>query len=138
MQFQAFNKILIEDQNILPYKAGDVTVGYEFRIRYPSYRGTYLSCIEKLEISVDGRKIDPENLIFVLNGIEYTISQIKDQYKTYWFVLDFATIRVMEDTLAEGMHEITVDMYHRIPYAGYEGSYLGLPSCVTKKLTYCA
>lgn len=75
MQFQAFNKILIEDQMIRPFIAGGVKLGYEFSIRYPSYRGTYLSCIEKLEIAVDGKQIDPKNVVFALNGIEYTVSR---------------------------------------------------------------
>ena len=136
MQFQAFNKILIEDQRLGKYEAGGAILGWQFRVRYPSYRGTYLSCIEKLDIFLDGEKIDPALIRFELNGIEYTMEQIRDQYKAYWFVLDFATIRVLSDELTAGTHTVTVDMYHRIPYAGYEGGYLGLPSKVTKELTY--
>lgn len=136
MQFQAFNKILIEDQRLGKYEAGGAILGWQFRVRYPSYRGTYLSCIEKLDIFLDGEKIDPALIRFELNGIEYTMEQIRDQYKAYWFVLDSATIRVLSDELTAGTHTVTVDMYHRIPYAGYEGGYLGLPSKVTKELTY--
>lgn len=137
MQFQAFNKILIGDQKIRPYKVDDVTLGYEFRIRYPSYRGTFLSCIEKLDVYMDGKKVDPSQMYFKLNGKEYTMDQIRDQYKSYWYVLDFATITVICDKEPDaGMHDLTIDMYHRIPYAGYDGGYVCLPSKVTKTLEY--
>lgn len=137
MQFQAFNKILIGDQKLQPYEEAGITLGYQFQIRYPSYRGTFLSCIEKLDIYFDGTQVDPSHIYFCLNGKEYLIEELKDQYKAYWFVLDFATIKVMTDELpTAGPHDITVDMYHRIPYAGYNGSYLGLPSKVTKTLIY--
>ena len=137
MQFQAFNKILIGDQNLESYEVEGVTLGWQFRIRYPSYRGTYLSCIEKMDIFLDGEKVDPSKITFCLNGMEYTMAELKDQYKAYWFVLDYASIRVLSDTeLKKGSHQVTVDMYHRIPYAGYDGGYLGLPSKVTKTLVY--
>lgn len=135
MQFQAFNKILIGDQKIKKYKVDGVTLGYQFQIRYPSYRGTYLSCIEKLDFYMDGEKVDPKSVCFSLNGKEYLLDELKDQYKAYWFVLDFATITVLtDDELSAGEHELTVDMYHRIPYTGYSGECLGLPSRVTKTL----
>lgn len=137
MQFQAFNKILIGDQKLERYEEAGVTLGWQFQIRYPSYRGTYLSCIEKLDIYLDGERIDPSRITFWLKGIGYTMEELKDQYKVYWFVLDYAQIRVLSDAEPEsGNHEITVDMYHRIPYAGYDGGYLGLPSKVTKTLVY--
>lgn len=34
MQFQAFNKILLEDQKIQRYTVDGVDLGYQFRIRY--------------------------------------------------------------------------------------------------------
>lgn len=139
MQFQAFNKILIGDQRLERFDVDGVYLGWKFRIRYPSYRGTYLSCIEKMDIYLDDEKIDPARITFALNGIEYTMDELKDQYKAYWFVLDYAEIRVLQDAEPqEGPHKVTVDMYHRIPYAGYDGGYLGLPSTVSKELIYSA
>ena len=124
MQFQAFNKILIGDQKLEKYEECGAVLGWQFRIRYPSYRGTYLSCIEKMDIYLDGKQVDPSLITFCLNGAWYTMDELKDQYKTYWFVLDYATIRVLADEeMQKGVHEVTVDMYHRIPYAGYDGGY---------------
>ena len=136
MQFKAFNKILIEeDQKIEQFSVGDVILGYQFRIRYPSYRGTFLSCIEKLDFLLDGEPVERKDVIFCLNGKEYLLDELKDQYTAYWFVLDYATIRVLRDEpLAPGKHSITVDILHRIPYTGYEGDYLRLACASTQEL----
>lgn len=135
MQFQAFNKILLEEQTITNYVVEGVILGYEFKIRYPSYRGTFLSCIEKLEFKIDGETINPNTIYFTLNGKQYLIDELKDQYKEYWYILDEATITVLKKGgIIKGMHTLTVDMLHRIPYAGYSGEYLKLPSIVTKTL----
>ena len=48
MDFVAYNEILICRKPIRNYVVAGVTVGYEFQIKYPSYRGCYLSCIEDL------------------------------------------------------------------------------------------
>ena len=135
MQFQAFNKILLEEQKIDLWKEEEVILGCQFRIRYPSYRGTFLSCIEKLEFRIDETPVPEENVIFCLNGREYLIHELKDQYKAYWFVLDYATIKILCDKVpSPGRHQITVHMVHRIPYTGYDGECLSLPSTVTKEL----
>lgn len=135
MQFQAYNRILICPDPIAPYMAEDTVLGYRFHIRYPSYRGTFLSCIEDLRFYLDGGEINPQNIRFTLGGKEYLLPQLADAYKDYWYVMDKAVVTVLCDTLPEpGDHELRVDMQHRIPYAGYGGSYLSLGSNETKTL----
>ena len=54
-QFASYNKLMIsEPDGLKVFKEGDAVLGLEFKLRYPSYRGTYLSCIEALEIRIDG------------------------------------------------------------------------------------
>lgn len=135
MQFQAYNRILICPEPIQPYMAGSTVMGYRFAIRYPSYRGTFLSCIEELRFYLDGNEMDAESIRFELNGKEHLLSQLADAYKDYWYVMDKAIITVLCDTLPlPGSHELRVDMKHRIPYAGYGGSYLSLPGSQMKTL----
>lgn len=135
MQFQAYNKIMICKDKVEPYAVGNAILGYSFRIRYPSYRGTFLSCIEKLTITVDGEKILESDIRFCLNGKEFLLPQLKEQYKEYWGTLDAAEVIILKSCgLSDGAHEFTVDMSHRIPYAGYGGQYLVLPSIVTQIL----
>lgn len=135
MDFQAYNKILICKDNIKNVVVGDVTIGYEFKIKYPSYRGAFLSCIEELNFEMDSQEINREDIYFFLNGKQFLIDELPECYKEYWFVRDKATIRVMKDGgIKSGEHKLNVFMKHRVPYTGYFGEYLVLDSDVTENL----
>lgn len=139
MDFQAYNKILICGDEIVIVKAGNVTIGYEFKIKYPSYRGVFLSCIEKLEFYLDGVPVDKQNIFFYLNGKQFLIDELPELFKEYWFISDKAAIRVIDPRgLEAGTHEVRVFMRHRVPYTGYFGEYLVLDSDEQKSLTVSA
>lgn len=136
MDFQAYNKILICRENIQNVEIDGNVIGYEFKIKYPSYRGAFLSCIEKLEFEVDGEKIAREDVYFFLNGKQFLIDELPELFKEYWFIKDKATIRIVkEGGIANGDHSVNVFMVHRVPYTGYFGQYLVLDSNVTTTLT---
>lgn len=133
MDFQAYNKILICSDNIQNVVVGDAVIGYEFCIKYPSYRGTFLSCIEKLSFFIDEIEIPADNIRFQLNGKEFLLEEISQCFKDYWFVRDKATVRVIKHGgINPGMHTLRVHMEHRVPYTGYFGQYLILTSEVTE------
>ncbi|MGN1193776.1 MAG: DUF6379 domain-containing protein [Dorea sp.] len=136
MDFQAYNNILICDDPIKNVNVEGIKVGYEFYIKYPSYRGAYLSCIEDLKFVIDDEPVDPSKVYFQLNGKQFLLSEIPECYKEYWFVRDKATVRVIQSGgIAPGEHTVQVYMKHRVPYTGYFGQYLTLISDRTKTLT---
>ncbi|MCD8333386.1 MAG: DUF6379 domain-containing protein [Clostridiales bacterium] len=136
MPFMAYNKLLIVEEPIHNRKVGETIVGYEFKLQYPSYRGTFLSCIEDLKISVDDEPVEKSRIYFFLNGKWFLLDELKDCFKEYWYVMDFATIRVMQaGGLPQGEHKIRVYMKHRIPYTGYFGQYLILDADESKVLS---
>lgn len=133
MDFQAYNKILLCPDNIQNVTVGGQTVAYEFKIKYPSYRGAFLSNIEGLRFWVDGEEVPANDIAFCLRGKEFLIHELPDCFKEYWFVRDAAAIRVMHlGGLPTGEHTIRVFMRHRVPYTGYFGQYLVLDSDVTE------
>ena len=135
MDFFAYNNILICKDPIVNVEANGQTIGYEFFIKYPSYRGAYLSCIEGLSFEMDGREIPHGDVFLELNGKQFLLDELKDQYKEYWFILNKATVRVLkEGGLSAGPHAVRVVMRHRVPYTGYFGQYLVLDSDVTATL----
>lgn len=134
MDFQAYNKILICDDDLKNRYDENISIGYEFKIKYPSYRGTFLSCIEALEFKLDGEKIPEEQISVRVNGKDFLISEIPECFKEYWFVRHPATVRVLQPGgLKAGYHELAVYMKHRVPYTGYFGQYLVLESHVAKQ-----
>ncbi|MCD8299582.1 MAG: DUF6379 domain-containing protein [Clostridiales bacterium] len=129
MDFQAYNNILICKENIKNTVVDDVKVGYEFKIKYPSYRGAFLSCIEELRFQMDGVDIPKPQISFHVNGKDFLIDELPECFKEYWFVRDPATIRVRQSGgIASGEHAVHVYMKHRVPYTGYFGQYLELIS----------
>lgn len=135
LDFQ-YDELLLPDQTLINQSVESMCYGYAVAVRYPSYRGTFISCIESLELEVDGQKVPAEAIRFKLNGKEYLISQLKDLFKEHWFVLDTAYLVVMNnDGLAAGDHEVKVKLVHRIPYTGYFGQYLVLESVAAKRLS---
>ena len=125
MPFQAYNHMLIADQPIKNLVVENVTIGYEFKVQYPSYRGTFLSCIEALSFRMDDVEIPREKIYFLLNGKQFLLDELSECFKEYWFVLDFATIRVMQSGgLPLGEHKVSAYIKHRIPYTGYFGQYM--------------
>lgn len=128
LDFQ-YDELMLEKCRAYNCAAGGKVYAYEFTLRYPSYRGTFLSCIEALEVKVDGARIDPALLRFTLAGKQFLISALPTLWQEYWFVLDDAYITVMQPGgLPRGEHSIEVEMIHRIPYTGYFGEYLTLTS----------
>lgn len=135
MDFQAYNKILICKDNIENVVVGDAIIGYEFKIKYPSYRGVFLSCIEDLSFKIDEEEINKKDIYFFLNGKQFLLDELPECFKEYWFVLDKATVRVMKDGgISKGEHKLNVFMKHRVPYTGYFGEYLVLDSDMTDML----
>jgi len=134
--FEGFSKFLIsEKEGIRNIKAGNMILGYEFYCQYPNYRGTFLSCIESFEISVDEKRIPENSVYFDLNGKQFLLSQLKDLYMEYWFILDKAKIFILrEGGLSIGIHSVSIEMKHRIPYTGYFGQYMVVDSKNTKML----
>ena len=130
-----YDRIFYPERKIHRDQVEGIDVGYSFLIRYPSYRGTFLSCITSFAVEVDGERIPEEELRFCLNGKEFVISELKDLHREYWFVMDAARIRVVGRDIADGEHQVKVTMFHRIPYTGYFGQYLIWDNAVEETMT---
>ena len=135
MAFQAFSVRMITDDKIKRYTADGVPMAYDFKMRYPTYRGTYLCNIEELIVHFDGKEVPQEKMRVGLNGKWFLMSEIKECYKEYWFTLDRAILRIIdENPLSDGKHTVKLEMKHKIPYTGYFGNYLVVDSKCEKTL----
>lgn len=135
MQIQEFEQILLEEQTITNYMVEGIILGYEFKIRYPFWRGTYLSCIERLKIVIDQEVINQDNIFFTLNEKKFLIEELGAFYKEYWYVLEDATITVIKKGgITKGLHEVTMVMQHRIPYERQQDGYRSITNTITRTL----
>lgn len=133
--FTAFNAYMVSDDNLKRFEAKGIKLGYEFYVKYPTYRGAYLCNILDLEIQVDDTLIPQENMRFGVNGKWFLMSEISEANKEYWFTGSKAAIRILDDGMLEpGTHKVYMKMIHKIPYTGYFGNYLHITSECTKML----
>jgi hypothetical protein len=91
--------------------------GYLIRVCLTSYRALPLSCIEKIELKVDGQAINPDDIRFILNGYSHKLNELANMRHIFWFILDYADLFVeskkplpLGEHLVEGLL-VTVEPY---------------------------
>ena len=86
-------------------------------IRLNWYRSLPLSCVERLEIELDGARLDPARTTLELDGVRTEVGSLAEQDERWWPVLDSAIVRVdLDAPPAAGMHTVDVAIGSRIPY----------------------
>lgn len=134
-----FVDVIVDDSLRNEYRNGKV-VGYAFDIRLSYYRGHFLSDIDCLEVTIDGKKVPQRDISFCLNGKELSVGQVKEAYTEFWRLLDPATIRIDQPGgLSAGAHDIDLKLMMRVPYLPLPGSdndhtYMPLDGCGQKRL----
>jgi hypothetical protein len=66
--------------------------GYLVKVCLTSYRALPLSCIEKIELKVDGELIHPDQMRFILNGYSHRLQELPRLPHIFWFILDYADL----------------------------------------------
>jgi hypothetical protein len=87
----------------------------ELSVRLNWYRSLPLSCVEQLEVRLDGEPLGPATL--ELAGVRRSIADLATADDTWWHVLDSARIRVPLGAVpSTGRHEVELVLGSRIPY----------------------
>ena len=82
-------------------------VGFQLKIRLPYYRGVYLSQIMQRNVVVDGQVYKKEQVIWSINGEDYTAEEMASDWNTHWHPLEPATLIVKKDGgLSQGFHDV--------------------------------
>jgi hypothetical protein len=92
--------------------------GFELRLRFKWYRSLPLSCIEGLQLSVDGHPVDPAVMRFGVNGHVYRLEELADQVEESWFIIDSAVLSVGQPGAVKPgeSHQLDTFFGMRIPY----------------------
>ena len=118
------------------YTSGE-KIGCFFDVRLGYYRGHWLSCIDRLEVKIDGEAVDSEKIRFGINGKEFSICQLRLCNSEFWHLLDPARITVLrKGGLSNGEHHIELVLFLRVPYLpiGPNRMYMPLDSSGEKTL----
>jgi len=91
--------------------------GFELKVRLTSYRSLPLSCIEGIELSIDGQPVNPSDITLILDNHGYKLDELRYYSNVWWFILDFARLFVArESALAPGEHDVEGTLITVEPY----------------------
>jgi Domain of unknown function (DUF6379) len=101
------------------------------------YRALPLPSLAKIDLTVDGRRIDPELLSVTVNGKRYPFPALAEQGDEYWFTTDPVTLHVPVETQPGREHHVELLLGLSIPYilTGPDRVPLVAPSRTDKTLT---
>jgi hypothetical protein len=107
------NVNLIEDNSL---KATED--GYRLGARFNWYRSLPLSCVEKVELSLDGKPVPADAISFGINGHNYRLQDLPARPDEFWFVLDSAVLSVRDPgrVKAGESHRLELQLAMRAPY----------------------
>jgi hypothetical protein len=92
--------------------------GFEVQLRLKWYRSLPLSCIEKLQLSLDGQPVDQGLMRFGINGHQYRLEELKELVEEFWFIQDSAILSIIQPGIVRRgeSHKIEVELAMRYPY----------------------
>lgn len=89
-------------------KEGDKVTGFQFKVRLPYYRGIFLCQLRTGTCIIDGEVIGKDNIIWNVDGVDYTWQDMENDMDTHWAVTRPAVIKVKkEGGLSQGFHDLT-------------------------------
>jgi hypothetical protein len=127
---------LLTDRVIADGSLRSDAAGFSFDLRIPWYRSLPLSCVEGLEVAVDGEAIASDDLRLSFDAQAYALDELPPLYDEWWQVTDAARVSVAkEGGLPPGPHELDVTLSVRIPYIIEAGRRLVMRERCVKSLT---
>jgi hypothetical protein len=83
-------------------------------VRLNWYRALPLSCVERLEVRLDGLPVD---VTLELDGEHWPVAELRGEDERWWSVLDSAGVRgELVEEPGDGPHVVDVLIGSRIPY----------------------
>ena len=84
--------------------------GIAVSVQLPWYRSLWLSAVDDVAVTVNGEAIPSDRLRFALQGREYRIEELPEQWDTLWFVADRPDVLIDLGRTPEQGEELTVEV----------------------------
>ncbi|MGC3995364.1 MAG: DUF6379 domain-containing protein [Propionicimonas sp.] len=117
-------------------RLGEAVAGFTLDIGLNYYRGMPLSSVEKLELTVDGTPVPAELMLFEYNEKLFMPDQLSLAFTEFWDIKHDLRVNVYNGGLAEGDHEVGVELHVRNVYMQFGlGAYGMVDGSATRTLT---
>jgi hypothetical protein len=84
--------------------------GIAVSVQLPWYRSLWLSAVDDVAVTVNGEAIPTDRLRFALQGREYRIEELPEQWDTLWFVADRPDVVIDLGRVPEAGEKLTVEV----------------------------
>ncbi|MGR0220009.1 C-glycoside deglycosidase beta subunit domain-containing protein [Agromyces sp. ZXT2-6] len=84
--------------------------GIAVSVQLPWYRSLWLSAVDDVAVTVNGEAIPTDRLRFALQGREYRIEELPEQWDTLWFVADRPDVLIDLGRTPEEGEQLTVEV----------------------------
>ncbi|WP_125130611.1 DUF6379 domain-containing protein [Microbacterium sp. 10M-3C3] len=84
--------------------------GLAVSLQLPWYRSLWLSAVDDVAATVNGVPVPKADLRFALEGREYRIEELPEQYDTLWFVADRPDVLIHLDEVPAAGETVTVEI----------------------------
>lgn len=96
---------------------GTSCTGYTFEIDTLSYRGSWVSTLEDIELMVDGERVSKSDMLFCVNGLKIPIDDLVEHTEVYWGAMDAGIINVNKiGGLCPGSHKLEIAIKKRADF----------------------
>jgi hypothetical protein len=91
--------------------------GFEVRLRLPYYRGLWTNLIDGAVVTVDGERFDTDDISWSIDGVSYTLDELRASADARWPVDVPAVLSVPRaEPLSIGFHDIEAELRLRMSY----------------------
>jgi hypothetical protein len=112
----SYESLVLNEKTFRNMAINGKTTGFTLDLRLNYYRGLHVSCVELLELYIDGKQV-PENLMcFIINEKKFQIDKLKHLFAEFWGLRTLARLEVYNGGLSPGEHEVKLVLHLRNPY----------------------
>ena len=100
--------------------------GYVLDVGLNYYRGTPLSAVERLELTVDGERVDDDRILVEINGKFLRLAQVPLAFTEYWGVKTPIRLHVSGEPLDAVEHDVDLVCEARVVYMEFAPGVFGM------------
>jgi Domain of unknown function (DUF6379) len=127
----------LDDQVVRDDSLTATSDGLDIAVYSHWYRALPLPSLARVDLIVDGTRVDPASLAVTANGRRYDFPELAGAGDEYWFTTDPVVLHVPVETAAGREHRVQLLLGLSIPYilTGPDRVPLLAPSSTDKTLT---
>lgn len=129
-----FTERVIQEEGFYNVLLNGEKVGVNIDLCINYYRGLPVSCIQELQVKIDGEEIPQYLMLFSLNEKKFPADRLPQLFEEYWGIKEIAHLLIFNSGIEDGEHEVEVTLHFRNPYMQFAPGVYGAIDSSGKKV----